>query len=214
MQIDFPPSLLQPNPVETAHDRIEAPPEVDDSPSEWRRRLPGFRLRPGRFWRRVLPRPLSDGRRRRGLGTVLRKREQAASQTVTCRPPPAHPRRRTWERSPTSSKQSRAPSAAATAGEPRRGLVLLFGAVALALGITGVLLVILQPTFFGTFCTLCLVSAACSISAAFAATGEVFAAFGYFRRSDPPGVRSGKPGGTGAATEGRSWVSRSAKSIP
>ncbi len=67
------------------------------------------------------------------------------------------------------------------------GLVFLFGAVALALGITGVLLVILQPTFFGTFCTLCLVSAACSISAAFAATGEVFAAFGYFRRERSSG---------------------------
>src|SRR5947199_1831588 len=55
-------------------------------------------------------------------------------------------------------------------------LVLLFGALAFLLGITGVLLVILQPTLFGAYCTLCLASAACSILTAAAASAEVVAA--------------------------------------
>jgi uncharacterized membrane protein len=55
-------------------------------------------------------------------------------------------------------------------------LVVAFGVVAFLLGITGILLVVLQPTLFGAFCTLCLASALCSVlTAAFAAT-EVIAA--------------------------------------
>ena len=62
-------------------------------------------------------------------------------------------------------------------------LVLLFGALAFLLGITGILLVILQPTLFGAFCTLCLASAACSILTAAVAATEVIAALQYLIRS-------------------------------
>jgi uncharacterized membrane protein len=62
-------------------------------------------------------------------------------------------------------------------------LVLMFGALAFLLGITGILLVILQPTLFGAFCTLCLASAACSILTAAAAATEVIAAIRFLFRS-------------------------------
>jgi uncharacterized membrane protein len=61
-------------------------------------------------------------------------------------------------------------------------LVPLFGALALLLGITGILLVILQPTLFGAFCTLCLASAVCSVLTAAAAAPEAIAAIQHLKR--------------------------------
>jgi uncharacterized membrane protein len=61
-------------------------------------------------------------------------------------------------------------------------LVVSFGVLAFLLGVIGVLLVILQPTLFGAFCTLCLASAACSILTAAAAAPEVIAAIQHVKR--------------------------------
>lgn len=66
-------------------------------------------------------------------------------------------------------------------------IVLGFGAIAFALGITGVLLVILQPTLFGAFCTLCLASAGCSVATAALAADEVYAAIHYLKREAASG---------------------------
>jgi uncharacterized membrane protein len=52
-------------------------------------------------------------------------------------------------------------------------IVALFGLCAGSLGAVSVLLVILQPTAFGHWCTLCLASAAISITIAFLAFDEV-----------------------------------------
>ncbi len=71
-------------------------------------------------------------------------------------------------------------------------LVLLFGALAFLLGITGILLVILQPTLFGAFCTLCLGSALCSVLTAAFAAAEVIAAIEYLKRE----AAAGRPFGT------------------
>ncbi|RCV50345.1 vitamin K epoxide reductase family protein [Marinitenerispora sediminis] len=54
--------------------------------------------------------------------------------------------------------------------------VLLVGATAAALALTGLLLVIAQPLLTGTFCTLCLVSAGISFAVAALVAGEVAAA--------------------------------------
>ena len=64
-------------------------------------------------------------------------------------------------------------------------LVLAFGGVAFALGAAGVLLVVLQPLLSGTFCTLCLASAACSVTAALAAAPEVLASWRAGKRPVP-----------------------------
>jgi uncharacterized membrane protein len=69
-------------------------------------------------------------------------------------------------------------------------LVLLFGALAFLLGITGVLLVILQPALFGAFCTLCLGSAVCSILTAAAASAEVAAAIQHLKQETAVGRHS------------------------
>ena len=66
-------------------------------------------------------------------------------------------------------------------------LALLFGGLAFLLGITGVLLVILQPTLFGTFCTLCLGSAACSILTAAVAAPEAIATIQLLKRETAAG---------------------------
>jgi uncharacterized membrane protein len=71
-------------------------------------------------------------------------------------------------------------------------LVLIFGALAFLLGITGVLLVILQPTLFGAFCTLCLGSAACSILTAAAAATEVIATIQHLKQETAAGRSLGQ----------------------
>lgn len=58
----------------------------------------------------------------------------------------------------------------------RPWLVLLTGAVAAALGVAGIGLVIAQPVLTGTFCTLCLCSAAVSLMIAALVWREVAAA--------------------------------------
>jgi uncharacterized membrane protein len=74
----------------------------------------------------------------------------------------------------------------AVGGEARwRGkpwIVLLVGLVSAALGLTGVLLAISQPTLFGAFCTLCLCSATCSVLIFGLAIGEVLATLQYLKR--------------------------------
>ena len=67
------------------------------------------------------------------------------------------------------------------------GFVLVFGLIALSLGVVGVLLAILQPTLFGAFCTLCLASAACSVLTAVLAAPEVLAAVQGIRRQKTSG---------------------------
>lgn len=52
-------------------------------------------------------------------------------------------------------------------------LVILGGLIALALGCAGIALAISQPVLFHAYCTLCLASAACSISIACLAIAEV-----------------------------------------
>jgi uncharacterized membrane protein len=60
--------------------------------------------------------------------------------------------------------------------------VLALGAVAAALGVTGVLLALSQPLFFNHFCTLCLASAACSVLTAVLVADEVRAAWQHVQR--------------------------------
>jgi hypothetical protein len=49
------------------------------------------------------------------------------------------------------------------------------------------LLVILQPTLFGAFCTLCLGSAACSVLTAVAAASEVIATIQHLKQETAAG---------------------------
>jgi uncharacterized membrane protein len=65
-------------------------------------------------------------------------------------------------------------------------LVLAFGAVAAALAVTGITLALLQPLAFHAGCTLCLASAAISISLAIAARREVAAAAAELSRHRRP----------------------------
>jgi uncharacterized membrane protein len=55
------------------------------------------------------------------------------------------------------------------------------GIVAGALGLTGVVLVVSQPFLTGTFCTLCLLSAAISITVAVLVTQEARTAMAAYR---------------------------------
>lgn len=66
-------------------------------------------------------------------------------------------------------------------------LVLLVGLTATALALTGVLLTISQPLLTGTFCTLCLTSAAISIVVLAGVSKEVRSALGAY--SARPAVR-------------------------
>ncbi len=65
----------------------------------------------------------------------------------------------------------------------RPRIVLALGAVAGALGLTGILLALSQPVFFGHFCTLCLASAVCSVLTAAFAASEVRATLSHLRRA-------------------------------
>jgi hypothetical protein len=69
----------------------------------------------------------------------------------------------------------------------RPQLVLLVGAIAGALALASVGLVAAQPLLTGTFCTLCLTSAAVSLAVAALAAEEVTAAYAVWR--SPVGAR-------------------------
>jgi len=78
-------------------------------------------------------------------------------------------------------------------GGPRRWrtrpwLVLLFGFVVGPLGAVSVALVILQPTVLGAWCTLCLTSAAISVSMIGPAMDEVLATLQHLRRERDAGA--------------------------
>ncbi len=64
----------------------------------------------------------------------------------------------------------------------RPGVMGALGAVAAALVLAAVVLVSLQAAVFGAFCTLCLVSAGCSLLAGILAAPEVWAAWQHLRR--------------------------------
>ncbi|CAN5822957.1 hypothetical protein BH24CHL5_BH24CHL5_10040 [soil metagenome] len=61
-------------------------------------------------------------------------------------------------------------------------IVILFGIAVGPLGAISILLVILQPAVFGTFCTLCLVSATVSVLMIGPAIDEVLASLQHVRR--------------------------------
>ncbi|WP_423146040.1 vitamin K epoxide reductase family protein [Rubrolithibacter danxiaensis] len=61
-------------------------------------------------------------------------------------------------------------------------IVLLFGFAVGPLGIVSILLVIAQPVFLGSWCTLCLVSAALSIIMIGPAMDEILASLQYLQR--------------------------------
>ncbi len=164
----------------------KAPPEVDDSPSKWSRRLPGFVLALIGL----------------GVATYLAL-FQIGVLSVVWEPFFGNGSRLLLKQSAVAHLlpiPDAALGAAAYLLEAITGavggrdrwrtapwLVLFFGFIAFALGITGVLLVVLQPTLFGAFCTLCLVSAACSISTAFAAAPEVLASVHLLRKTAASG---------------------------
>ena len=65
--------------------------------------------------------------------------------------------------------------------------VLLLGLVACSLGVAGIVLAIGQPLLSGTYCTLCLASAACSVLSVGPAMNEVLAALQHLRRESASG---------------------------
>lgn len=67
-------------------------------------------------------------------------------------------------------------------------MVILFGFAVGPLGAVSVLLVILQPVMFGTWCTLCLASAVVSIAMIGPAMDEVLASLQHLRRERRRGV--------------------------
>lgn len=69
-------------------------------------------------------------------------------------------------------------------------IVVLFGIAVGPLGAVSILLVILQPVLFGTFCTLCLASAVASVSMIGPAFDEVLAALQHLRRASRRGRRA------------------------
>jgi uncharacterized membrane protein len=58
----------------------------------------------------------------------------------------------------------------------RPGAVLVYGGLSGLLGLVGLTLLVCQPLVFGAWCTLCLASAAISVTLAILASGEVRAA--------------------------------------
>jgi hypothetical protein len=69
-------------------------------------------------------------------------------------------------------------------------LVILFGVLVGPLGAVSVLLVILQPVLFGTWCTLCLVTAVISVAMIGPAMDEVLASLQFLRRQTRAGSRA------------------------
>jgi uncharacterized membrane protein len=66
-------------------------------------------------------------------------------------------------------------------------LVIVFGLAVGPLGAVSILLVILQPVMFDSFCTLCLLSAAISVLMIGPATDEMLASLQYLRRERDEG---------------------------
>ena len=62
-------------------------------------------------------------------------------------------------------------------------LVLVFGVLVIPVSLVSVILIILQPTVVGTWCTLCLTTAVCMLIAIPFAVGEVAAALQYLKHS-------------------------------
>jgi uncharacterized membrane protein len=69
----------------------------------------------------------------------------------------------------------------------RPGVVLLFGACAAGMALASVVLVVLQPVAFGAWCTLCLTSAAISVTVMALAADEVLAGVRHLRRESAGG---------------------------
>jgi hypothetical protein len=67
------------------------------------------------------------------------------------------------------------------------GIVLLLGLLGIGLGLTGIALVICQPTLFHAWCTLCLGSAVCSVLIALLVMPEVWASIGHVRQKSAEG---------------------------
>ncbi|MCC6328943.1 MAG: vitamin K epoxide reductase family protein [Acidobacteria bacterium] len=61
-------------------------------------------------------------------------------------------------------------------------IVIVFGLMVGPLGLVSIILVILQPTVFGAWCTLCLASAVISLGMIYPAMDEVVASFQFLRR--------------------------------
>ena len=66
-------------------------------------------------------------------------------------------------------------------------MVLVFGLAVGPLGLASIVLVIMQPTVFGAWCTLCLVSAAISLAMIYPAIDEVSASLQYMKREKHAG---------------------------
>ena len=73
--------------------------------------------------------------------------------------------------------------------------VLLLGLIACSLGLAGVALALGQPLLAGTYCTLCLGSAACSVLGVGPVMNEVLATLQHLQRSQPPAAPGGRPSG-------------------
>ena len=66
-------------------------------------------------------------------------------------------------------------------------IVLVFGFAVGPLGLVSIILVIMQPTVFGAWCTLCLASAAISLAMIYPAMDEVVASLQYLKRQKQAG---------------------------
>ncbi|MFC4909482.1 vitamin K epoxide reductase family protein [Actinomadura gamaensis] len=92
----------------------------------------------------------------------------------------------------------------------RPWLVLLVGAVAAALAVTGIVLTVAQPVLTGTFCTLCLSSAAISILVAVLVGREAGPTLHLTLRQ----MRDGTPLRQAVQGPGRASAGRSGDAVP
>ncbi len=77
----------------------------------------------------------------------------------------------------------------------RPGTVLAYGALAGLLGVVGLTLLVCQPVFFGTWCTLCLASAVISVTLTLLAAGEVRAAMRHLKQEQAMAINSAPKNG-------------------
>lgn len=66
-------------------------------------------------------------------------------------------------------------------------IVILFGLMVGPLGLISIILVILQPTYFGAWCTFCLASAAISLLMIYPAMDEVWASYKFLKSEKQTG---------------------------
>lgn len=66
-------------------------------------------------------------------------------------------------------------------------IVILFGLLVGPLGLVSIILVILQPTYFNAWCSLCLASAAISLAMIYPAMDEVVASYQFLKREKQAG---------------------------